>query len=262
MLVLFTLGVGTRLTGVLTWVIVASFTANPAFDDEVDPLLQMLTLYLAVGYLLLGLRSRGLSWPERLLGPLDAFVLARRRRGSDAEERPSVAANLALRLIQVHLAILLAATGLHKLQFGDWWSGIAYWYPLHPSMTTSLDSLRALATEAANHFAWLGAAAYAVLAWQLAFPLFAWREGLARAVLLLGALAGWVGAACLYQMPLFGPTFAVSCLAFFSISEWTAARNILGRIWAFGRTQDVEWQAQEYEIVKSAATPVLTAREQ
>src|SRR5206468_4127366 len=102
---LFTLGVGTRLTAPLAWVIVASFAANPAFDDEADALLLMLTFYLGVGYLLLGWDAGRLSWAERLLGPRDAFLLGGLSR--DPRPRASVGANLACRLIQVHLAVLL-----------------------------------------------------------------------------------------------------------------------------------------------------------
>jgi hypothetical protein len=242
-LVLFTLGVGTRLTGVLTWLVVASFTANPAFDDEIDPLLHLLALSLAVGYLLLGLRDRNLSWAQRLLGRWDTFLLPGVFPHA-AGERPSVAANLAARLIQVHLAILLVATGLHKLQFGDWWSGAAYWYPLHPALETHMDGLRGLVPGAGSYLGCLGAAAYATLAWQIAFPLFAWRRGLGRGILLLGAVAGWAGAAWLYRMPLYGPAFAIGCLAFVSGEELSAVAGTVRRIWARGRMQDGQSRRQ------------------
>src|SRR5205807_9315609 len=123
---LFTLGVGTRMTSVLTWLIVASFLASPAASFEADYLLNILALYLMLGHLLLGQWSRRLSFPERLLGP---------RRG----HMGSIAANLTLRLVQVHFAIVLLVSGLHKLQFGDWWSGVAWWYPLNPPFELTPD---------------------------------------------------------------------------------------------------------------------------
>ena len=52
--------------------------------------------------------------------------------GSRRQSSPSIAANLTVRLVQVHFAIVLVVSGLHKLQFGDWWSGVAWWYPLNP----------------------------------------------------------------------------------------------------------------------------------
>jgi hypothetical protein len=53
--VLFALGVATRITGVLTWVIVVSFFANPVTSYEGDYLLGILAFYLMIGHLLKGL---------------------------------------------------------------------------------------------------------------------------------------------------------------------------------------------------------------
>ena len=61
LILLFTVGLWTRVTGVLTWVVVVSCTANPATAYDADPLLQMLAFYLMVGHLLQGQRSLGQS---------------------------------------------------------------------------------------------------------------------------------------------------------------------------------------------------------
>src|SRR5205807_6878533 len=57
-LVLFTLGVWPRLTSVLTWVVIGSFSANPATSYPGDYLLLIVAFYLMIGYLLLGQWSR------------------------------------------------------------------------------------------------------------------------------------------------------------------------------------------------------------
>ena len=49
-LALFTLGIATRLTAPLTWVVVCSFLSNPATLYEGDFLLVILAFYLMVGY--------------------------------------------------------------------------------------------------------------------------------------------------------------------------------------------------------------------
>jgi hypothetical protein len=224
---LFTLGVATRLTGVLTWLAVASFTANPAFDSDADTLLQMIALYLALGYLLLGLRNGRLSWAERILGPFDALLVGGLLRKPDEPARESLAANVATRLIQAHLAILLVATGLHKLQFGEWWAGMAHWYVLHPPLETTIAQARRLPMDAPTYLALLNLAAYGSLAWQIGFPLFAWRTGWARLVLLGGAALGWAGLTWFFQMPLFGPALAIGCLAFLTAGEWA----VVDRLW-------------------------------
>src|SRR5205085_6000435 len=67
--VLFALGVWPRLTAALTWVIVASFTENPGFEDEASVLLLILSFYLMVGHLFMGQRAAGRSLAYRILGP-------------------------------------------------------------------------------------------------------------------------------------------------------------------------------------------------
>jgi hypothetical protein len=237
-------------------------------------LLLLLAFYLMVGYLLLGLRRPGLPPLERLLGPTSALLLGRRAEGPREE---SVGANLAMRLLQVHFAIVIVTSGLHKLQSGEWWSGSALWYPLYPALTTTLDEARTLAGWAMPFtfgvillvnllLAWLlwfplsrlatgssgggalaagvavitltggvyalgngqpwfflgvlSVATYLVLAWQLAFPLYAWRPGAWRVLLLGGAAVGWLFTAVIHQVPVFGPVFFVAALCYVTPAEW------------------------------------------
>jgi hypothetical protein len=260
-LVLFSLGIATRWTALLTWLIVASFTANPLFDDEADPFLLMLALYLAAGYLLLGLRNKSLSWPERLLGRWDTFLWGVALRRRDEQVPDSIAANVALRLVQVHLAIILVTSGLHKLQVGDWWAGIALWFPLYPPLETTVEQVRKLAPEAVSYLAWLNFLAYTTLAWQLLFPTFAWRTGLARIVLLGGALAGAIGAAYFYQAPILGGALLVGCLAFLTGPEWISAGRALRRLFRAVASREEGKAARKGNLAKHDAAPLLATRE-
>src|SRR5438132_1292184 len=217
-LVLFTAGLWTRVTAVLTWLIVASFTASPALGSDADPLLLILALYLMVGYVLLGLTDRGQSLAARFLGARGTFLLGRRTLAGDAPERKSVAASVALRLLQVHIAIVMLVSGLHKMQFGDWWAGFALWYPLHPVMEMTAGAAGS-PPQVSSSLVMLGLAAYAVLAWQISFPAFAWRPRW-RPVLLGGALVGGIGCAFLYRVPVFGPALLAACLSYVSAREW------------------------------------------
>jgi hypothetical protein len=126
---------------------------------------------------------------------------------------------LALRLLQVHTAVVLVTSGLHKLQFADWWNGLALWYRLHPPFQTTAETLRLTPADAAVTFTLLSVAAYLVLAWQIGFPFFAWRPRW-RLVLLGGAVLGWLGTAFLYRIPGFGPALMVLCLAYLTAAEW------------------------------------------
>ncbi|MCP4786593.1 MAG: hypothetical protein GY903_07195 [Fuerstiella sp.] len=234
-LALFSLGIATRLTAVLTWVIVVSFSANPATSYDADALLVILAFYLMIGYVFLGQSSRGQGYGNqslrsRLLGHKETWLFYTARSGKSAESRPhSVAANVAVRLLQVHLAIVIVTSGLHKLQFGDWWAGVAFWYPLYPPLATTIEDAREHIADRIPFLVLLSLAAYATLCWQIAFPLFAWKRYW-RKLLLAGAVAGWLGTTLLYQLPLFGPTIFIGCLSYLSPSEWRRVCNRLARI--------------------------------
>jgi hypothetical protein len=210
---LFALGLWTRITSVLTWVLVVSFIANPVTRLEAEPLLGVLAFYLMIGYLLLGQWNRDVSWPERILGSNRTLLLGRE------EQAPSVAANVAIRFSQVHFAIVIVISGLHKLQIGDWWSGVAFWYPLHPPFETTAAGLEAESLHARRDFFFLSLAQYALLAWQLGFPLFAWRRSW-RWLLLGGVVVGWVGCLAIYKQPLFGPIYCIAALSYLTSDEW------------------------------------------
>jgi hypothetical protein len=222
--VLFAAGVLPRITGVLTWIAVASFTANPAFQYEGDVLLLLLTFYLMVGYLVLGQRMPVLSWAGRLLGPLTVWPLGGSQRSGVV--RPSLAANVALRLIQVHIALIVFSSGLHKLQFRDWWWATALWFPLHPPFKTTLADALANRPNAESYLGLLNIGTYAILAWQIGFPLFAWRPRW-RPVVIGGAVIGWIGAVFMWGLPLIGPAILIGCLSFVAPTTW---RRILNRL--------------------------------
>ncbi len=217
--VLFTLGLWVRVTAVLTWVLVVSFLASPAVNYDADYLLAVLAFYLMIGYVLLGQWSRPLTLAGRILGPRDTFLFA--PRGEDAEKSnpPSHAANLAVRLLQVHFALIMVVSGLHKLQFGEWWGGVAYWYPLHPPFTTTAADVRAEAAHAGLTLFCLSLVEYLALAWQIGFPAFAWRRRW-RVVLLGGAVLSWVASIWVYGQPLFGPMYLIACLSYLTPAEW------------------------------------------
>jgi hypothetical protein len=219
LLALFTFGVLPRITAILSWVIVASFTANPAFEYEGDVLLLILAFYLMVGYLLFDLLRGGRPVLARLIGPGLVWPLGRGAQESSGEARPSLAANVTLRLLQVHFAIVIVSSGLHKLQFGDWWAGVALWFPLHPPFKTTLADAQANKQYADLYLSLLNIGTYALLAWQIGFPLFAWRPRW-RPVLIGGAIIGWLATAFVWHLPLIGPAFLIGCLCFVSPEGW------------------------------------------
>ena len=227
--VLFTLGLWTRLTGVLTYVVAVSFTANPAMAYDADPLLVLLAFYLMVGYLLFRQGKSGQSLATRLLGPKETWLFRKAPTGDGETPPASAAANLAVRLLQVHFAIVMTASALHKLQVQEWCSGLAAWFYLHPPFHTTADDVRGLAPYAETYLPILSAASYAALAWQLAFPVFAWRRAW-RPLLLAGAVLAWLTDAFLLRLPLLGPIMMIGCLSYLSSEEWRRLTKPLARL--------------------------------
>ncbi len=220
--ILFTLGIMTRWTGILTWLGVASCTANPAAITEADTLLLMTTFYLMLGYLGLHQWQPHLSWNERWLGAKPRWWGWLRRRPMEPEPESS-AAQAAIRLIQIHFALIMVVSGLHKLQFGDWWAGLALWFPLHPTFTTTLEQARAHAADAQRYLSLLSLGAYIMLAWQITFPLFAWRKPGWWAVM-AGVSLGWWGASNWYDLFLFGPLMFTIGLSYMPEAHWLRLR--------------------------------------
>jgi hypothetical protein len=230
-LTLFTLGIATRITGILTWVIVVSFLANPATSYEGDYLLGILAFYMMIGHLLVGQWNGNLTIAERILGSRYDFVFASWL--FPHTDRPvSYGANLLMRLLQIHFAIIIVTSALHKLQIAEWWAGVALWYPLHPTFKTTLESLRAEAPNRGSTLFVLSALQYGVLAWQLCFPAFAWRGGWWRGVLVGGAALGWAGTFFVFRLPLFGPFVMLGALSFLRPDEWAWALARLRSLWS------------------------------
>ncbi len=227
-LVLFTLGVATRLTGLLTWVVVVSHTANPALAYDADPLLVMLAFYLMVGYLLLRQRDASQSLVTRLLGP-SPLGLFDPQIWTEKPRPRSVGANLALRLFQINFAIAMVASALHKLQVKEWWNGQVPWFYLNRPFQTTPEQVQAYKIGAEDYLIYFSLATYLALAWQLFFPLFAWRRSL-RFILLGGGVLSWIAYSFFLPLPLIGPIFMIGCLGFLTPAEWLSVLHLLGRL--------------------------------
>jgi hypothetical protein len=109
-LALFTAGLWTRYTSVLAWVAVISYVQRAQITlFGMDTMMLILMTYLAIG-------------PSGDALSVDSW-LRRRRTGKGPE--PSVSANFAIRLLQVHLCIIYLAGGTSKLKGASWWNGTA-----------------------------------------------------------------------------------------------------------------------------------------
>ena len=138
-MVLFTLGLWTRVTSILTWLAAATYIhRNQQVLFGMDTMMNILLIYLMVG------NSGAALSVDRLIARYRASRLSLRRTGTIDEptrrflEVPpaSISAGLALRMLQVHFCFIYLASGLAKLKGAAWWNTTAYWDTLvNPEFT-------------------------------------------------------------------------------------------------------------------------------
>jgi hypothetical protein len=119
---LFTVGCFTRVTSFLTWFAALNYIHRDTVAlFGVDTMMTILLLYLTIG------PSGAAFSVDRCL----ARWWKRRRAGGTPlppePPQPSVSANLAIRLLQVHVCIIYGMAGFSKLQGAAWWNGTALW---------------------------------------------------------------------------------------------------------------------------------------
>src|SRR5262249_48882217 len=127
-MLMFAVGFCTRVTSVLTWLAALSYIQrSPITLFGVDTMMNVLLIYLMIG-------------PSGAALSVDRWVAhwwkgqKARRDGKQASAwtppEPSVSANFALRLIQIHFCIIYLASGTTKLMGGNWWNGTAVYYTM------------------------------------------------------------------------------------------------------------------------------------
>ena len=109
---LFMVGLCTRVTSVLTMMILISYSYRAHMANYgLDQINAILTFYLCLA-------------PCGARFSVDAWLRARKGKGV---VRPSMWTNLATRLIQVHFCVIYSFAGIAKLQGEGWWNGEAIW---------------------------------------------------------------------------------------------------------------------------------------
>ncbi|WP_425617545.1 hypothetical protein NA78x_001225 [Anatilimnocola sp. NA78] len=171
-------GVLSRISAIVTLAMLLSFVHRaPMISGFGEPLLAMLLFYLCIA-------------PSGEWFSFDGW-LKRRRAGDRVNEtaKPSVMANIGIRLIQVHLAAFVLMMGLSKLSSEPWWTGDAVWYMI--AQTTSRPvNLTSLRSSPFVINAWT----HALLAFEFLFPVLIWNR-LARPLLLGIGLVLWLSLA-------------------------------------------------------------------
>lgn len=163
-LVAYLLGIWSRITAVLAVAVVVSyFHRAPMLVGQLETLLAMVMVYLCLG-------------PSGAYLSLDRWLRLRRRAENAAQrlperDTPSYSANIALRLIQLHLCLIYLMMGLSKLQGDAWWTGMSVWWLAARFETCPFDLL-----WLRDHPFLANAWAHVIVAFELVFPILIWNR--------------------------------------------------------------------------------------
>jgi hypothetical protein len=192
----FTVGLATRVTNVLALLVVLAYVHRaPMLTGQFEPVLTMVLAYLCLApagaYWSVDCRLRG--WLNRARAP-----------------QPSVAANISLRLIQVHLAAFYLLMGLTMLAGQPWWNGEALWL-LAARPESRLMDLTFLHQYPYAINLWT----HAVVGFELLFGILIWNRT-ARPLLLGLAVVIWASLALVTGLLAFFAMLLIAHLAFVS----------------------------------------------
>jgi hypothetical protein len=193
-LAMLTLGLYTRVTSILAFIITLSYChrlEGSLFGlDQINALLAT--------YLMLGNSGAVYS--------LDRWLATRRSRAMPV--KPAVSANIAIRLIQIHMCVIYLFGGIGKARGEVWWDGTAMWLAFATLEYQSLDMLWTV------HMPWLLALlTHITLFWELSYVFLIWPK-LTRPIMLILAVLVHLGIGLCMGMKTFGLVMIIGNLAF------------------------------------------------
>jgi hypothetical protein len=199
-LALFACGWHSRVTAVLAWVIAVSTVRRaPAALFGFDQMVATWTFYLAA----FGASGQALS--------LDRYRLRRGAPpGHDPDPAPTISANLNLRMIQVHLALVYGMSGLSKLMGPEWWDGTAM-----EMIILTPEYRRFDLTSLAAFPLLLSTLTHAGLFLEISYPVLIWVRKL-RPLILASVVLMHLGIDLVLGLTEFGLTMIAANLAFVS----------------------------------------------
>ncbi len=248
--VMFTLGFCTRITTVLTWFALICYVhRSPATLFGVDTMLNIAMIYMMIGPA--GAALSVDAWLKRwwASGSESATWLKRFLRYPESDEqrlaenlalggsvKPSVAANFAVRALQIHVCIIYAAAGLSKLKGNAWWDGTAVWHTLSNFEFAPMESsvylwlLSALARQNLLLNLFIASGTYFTLFFEICYPFLIWGRKTRWLMLSMALiLHGFIGT--LMGLKTFALMMVVMNMAFLpaAVTHWLV--NFCSRYW-------------------------------
>ncbi|MBX9787731.1 MAG: HTTM domain-containing protein [Pirellulales bacterium] len=206
---MLTIGWHSRITSVLAWLITVSYVNRlPGSLFGLDQINGLLSMYLMLGPC--GARYSVDRWSatRRLASPAALPVAA------------SVGANIATRLMQLHMCVIYFFAGISKLQGPSWWDGSALWGAVANLEYQSID-LTWLATWPLT----VAVMTHVTIAWEVSYCALVWPR-LTRPIVIALAIPLHMGIAFGLGMKTFGLVMLIGNAAF--ISPWVVRRVIEG----------------------------------
>lgn len=195
---MFTVGLFTRVTSILSFIVTLSYIHRmPGTLFGLDQMNGMLVTYLMLA-------------PSGSAYSVDRWLAARRAGGPLPSALPSTAATVATRLIQLHMCVIYFFAGLGKLQGDSWWGGYALWgavanleyQTVDVTWLASWPVLTAVLTEASAY-------------WELMFCVIVWPR-LLRPLAMAFAIPLHFGIGIAMGLMTFGLIMPVGVMAFAS----------------------------------------------
>ena len=189
------LGLFSRTTTVLAYLLAVSYAnrVTPGAFFGLDKANLMSAMYLTLG-------PTGARYSFDRLWKL--------RKGRDANPLPSVSANLAIRLLQVHLCIVYLFSGTAKMTGASWRGGSAVWWAVASYEYQSIDL-----TWLAGYPLLVALLTHATVFWEVYYCCLVWNR-FTRPVVLWMAVAIHGGIALFLGMITFGLSMIFANLAF------------------------------------------------
>ncbi len=209
---MLTVGLFSRLASLLSLVAVLAYISRvPGALFGLDQINLLLAMYLAVG-------------PCGAVYSLDS--LRRRRRAERLGQtlpdiEPSIGANIAIRLIQLHMCVIYAFAGTSKLMGPSWWDGTAMWQAFANLEYQSLDM-----SWLAHWPRLINLMTHVTILWEVYYCALIWPRR-TRPWMLALAVPLHLGIGICLGMMTFGTVMLIGNLAFVSPA---LVRSVMGRL--------------------------------
>jgi hypothetical protein len=192
---MFAVGLFTRVTSVLSFLLIVSYANRLApAQFGLDQINAFLTLYLAIG-------------PSGAAFSVDNWL---RKKKKLAPIDKSISANIAIRLIQLHMCVIYLFAGLSKLRGETWVGGDAIWGALASYEYQTLDM-----TWMANYFWMINLLTLVTVVWEVSYFALIWNR-ITRPIYLLIAVGTHLGIGFCMGMITFGLIMLIGNMAFLS----------------------------------------------